>query len=167
MQPQFTQTSELVPTLRLYMRKITRRAGRSSHTMEQLFGVFARRDVAQLGSAPVLGTGGRGFKSRRPDSVGSLSISRMPRDPNFSLHYQLRLARLCVLLLPCAPSFSRAHRTVAIYTKRVVRRRTRNSPKGPKLCWVISLKPRNWCMRRKNRQEVVSTRHDLNAKCPG
>ena len=30
----------------------------------------ADRDVAQLGSAPALGAGGRGFKSRRPDAEG-------------------------------------------------------------------------------------------------
>src|SRR5437867_1024435 len=31
--------------------------------------VRGRRDVAQSGSAPEWGSGGRGFKSRRPDSV--------------------------------------------------------------------------------------------------
>ncbi len=36
----------------------------------------ARRGVAQSGSAPVWGTGGRGFKSRRPDHT---SRTKRPR----------------------------------------------------------------------------------------
>ena len=38
-----------------------------------------RRDVAQFGSAPALGAGGRGFKSRRPDRRSTL-VSGLPPD---------------------------------------------------------------------------------------
>ena len=34
------------------------------------------RGVAQLGSAPLWGSGGRGFKSRRSDSITGLDLSR-------------------------------------------------------------------------------------------
>ncbi len=43
---------------------------------------FARRDVAQLGSAPDWGSGGRGFESRRPDQLHTVSAeARRPRLP--------------------------------------------------------------------------------------
>src|SRR5580698_3959061 len=38
-----------------------------------------RRDVAQSGSAPALGAGGRGFESRRPDFMGAPIEARVKR----------------------------------------------------------------------------------------
>ena len=36
---------------------------------EELVITLKKRDVAQLGSAPLWGSGGRGFKSRRSDRI--------------------------------------------------------------------------------------------------
>ncbi len=61
---------------------------------------FVQRDVAQPGSAPALGAGGRGFESRRPDWKGArppLLTSWRPDArlrKEYSLHLKIKIVSL-------------------------------------------------------------------------
>lgn len=48
---------------------------RNADTVPQAISLRHLRDVAQFGGAPDLGSGGRGFKSRRSD-LGSVSVGK-------------------------------------------------------------------------------------------
>ncbi len=54
------------------------------------FGDEGRRDVAQLGSAPALGAGGRRFKSCRPDQWNARSVVEIWRRYGWT-NYRLTL----------------------------------------------------------------------------
>lgn len=72
-------------------RRIGLLAGEGATILPSLFGsrFGAQRDVAQPGSAPEWGSGGRGFKSRRPDLINQGTVG-IYADGAFSLLPNLR-----------------------------------------------------------------------------
>ena len=66
-------------------RRRCNRGSREPATLLESSAIAVQRDVAQSGSAPEWGSGGRGFKSRRPDSVSDSFLGSYGERPRVFL----------------------------------------------------------------------------------